>query len=79
MIAIELCKKDGTVKSAKIKGTELTAPTVIQDRRGNFYVKVPVDPRITAGKPDYPLQYRQCRGEALSSIEIVRSLSEEIA
>jgi hypothetical protein len=80
MILIELRHKDGKVDWAKICRTELTAPSVIE-HNGNFFLKVPVDPRImVAGTPDYPLQYRQCRGEVLSVIIVVQQQqSEEVA
>ena len=55
----------------EIDRTELTAPTTLCDKKGNFFVKCPLDPRITAGIEKY-LCYRQCRGEHLSNIEIVR-------
>jgi hypothetical protein len=81
MIVVELHHHNKKVDSVKIDRTELTAPTVIFDRhQGKFFVKLPVDPRITAGTPNCPLQYRQCRGEVLSNIEVVRSASaEEVA
>lgn len=79
---IELQFRDSSRPSEfrEIAKTELTAPTVIEDKKGNFFIKCPVDSRImNVGTRDCPLQYRQCRGEHLSSIEIVRTpKSEEV-
>ena len=61
----------------QIACTELTAPTTVVDREGNFFIKSPIDHRITAGGIKNYLCYRQCRGEYLSSIEIVRKASEQ--
>lgn len=79
MIVVELQFSDRRPSNLfNIIGTEFTAPTVLEDKEGNFFIKCPLDPRIiTAGTPDCPLQYRQCRGEALSNILVVRS--EEVA
>jgi|GEM_PF-2223566 hypothetical protein len=60
----------------EITGTELTAPTVLEDKRGNFFVKAPIDQRISTTIKKY-LLYVQCRGEKLSNIEIVRSVSKQ--
>jgi hypothetical protein len=80
MIVVELQFRDRNRPSNlfKIARTELTAPTVIEDKEGNFFIKCPIDPRIVVGSVDCPLQYRQCRGEVLSNILVVRSLSEEV-
>lgn len=80
MIAIELQFRDRTRPNDfyQIVGTELTAPTVIKDKEGNFFIKCPIDPRIVVvGSVDCPLLYRQCRGEVLSDILVVRSESSE--
>lgn len=64
----------------EIARTELNAPNVLRDREGNFFAKVPVDNRISTTVEKY-LAYHQCRGEELSSIEIVRrpTEAEEVA
>lgn len=79
MIVVELQFRDRNRPSDffNIVGSELTAPTVIEDREGNFFIKCPINPRIVAGSVDCPLLYRQCRGEVLSNILVVRSQPEE--
>ena len=61
----------------EIARTELTAPTVLVNKEGKFFVKCPMDPRIEVGGIKQYLLYKQCRGGHLSSIEIVRSPSEQ--
>lgn len=79
MIVVELHHHDKNVDSVKIARTELTAPTIIFDRhQGKFFIKLPVDPRIVAGTTNFPLQYRECRGEVLNNIVVVPS-PEEVA
>lgn len=72
---IELHYNDGTVEPREIARTELTAPTVLK-ARDNFFLKSPCDPRICTIAPKY-LMYRECRGENLSTIEVVRILESE--
>lgn len=82
MIVIELkfCDRSRPSNLFKIAKTELTAPTVLQDKEGNFFIKCPNDPRITVGSVDCPLLYYQCRGEMLNDILVARSESaEEVA
>jgi hypothetical protein len=69
---VELVFRDCKSELWHISCTELTAPNVLEDRQGNYFLKCPVDTRIAVGKPDAPLRYLQCRGEKLSSIEVVR-------
>ncbi|MEG4133349.1 hypothetical protein QUA41_31240 [Microcoleus sp. Pol11C1] len=76
---VELIRNDGTSDFPEICCTELTAPSVIFDSdSGKFFAKAPIDPRICPVAVKY-LPYRECRGEVLSSIAIVRSHSEEVA
>lgn len=84
MIVVELQFRDRSRPSnlVKIARTELTAPTVLEDREGNFFIKCPIDPRImVVGSVDCPLVYRQCRGEVLSNILVVQTSKsgEEVA
>ena len=71
---------DRTERPAEIEGTELTAPTVISIK-GAYFLKVPYSPLTVAEVNGIPeaIPYFQCRGAELSSIEIVRSHSEEVA
>jgi len=75
MIVVELkfCDRNRPSNLFKISRTELTAPTALVDKEGNFFIKCPNDPRITVGSVDCPLLYCQCRGEMLSNILVVRS------
>lgn len=74
---IELQHNDGTSDFPEICCTELTAPTIIKDK-GKFFLKTPCDPRICQKVAKY-LLYRECRGEVLNNIAIVRdSKSEEV-
>lgn len=74
---IELHHNDGKSEFREIARTELTAPLVIKDK-GKFFIKAPHDPRILKTVPKY-LLYRECRGEVLKNIEVVRTpKSEEV-
>lgn len=72
---IELHHNDGTAEFREIARTELIAPTVIENK-GKFFIKTPCDPRICKTVAKY-LLYKECRGEVLSNIEIVRSAKSE--
>lgn len=72
---IELHYNDGTVEFPEVCCTELTAPTVIKDK-GKFFLKTPCDPRICLKAIKY-LLYRECRGEVLNNIAIVRDFKSE--
>ena len=72
---VELHHNDGTSEFREIARTELIAPTVIEDQ-GKFFIKTPCDPRICEKVAKY-LLYRECRGEVLSNIEVVRSAKSE--
>ncbi len=75
---IELRHNDTTTEFREISCVELTAPTVILDENtGKFFIKAPCDPRICQTIAKY-LLYRECRGEILSNIEIVRKDSVEV-
>lgn len=74
---IELHRNDGRTDFVEIARSELTAPTVIQNK-GKFFIKTPHDPRICSTVAKY-LLYRECRGEVLNNIAVVRSdTSEEV-
>ncbi|MEG4273838.1 MULTISPECIES: hypothetical protein [unclassified Microcoleus] len=77
---VELHHNDGKSEFPEICCTELTAPSVIFDRdTGKFFFKTPCDPRICTTVAKY-LLYRECRGEVLNSIKVVRPLdSEDVA
>ena len=70
---IELHHNDAKSELREISCLELTAPLVLFDT-GKFFVKTPCDPRICETAPKY-LLYRECRGELLGNIEIVRQKS----
>lgn len=72
---IELHHNDGSVEPREIARTELTAPTVLKTR-DKFFIKSPCDPRLCTIGPKH-LMYRECRGENLNSIEIVRTPNSE--
>ena len=76
---VELHHNDGTSDFPEICCTELTAPSVIFDSHtGKFFVKAPCDPRICTTVAKY-LLYRECRGEVLNNIKVVRTpKSEEV-
>lgn len=76
-MTIELCFNDGTSEFREICRTELTAPTVIENR-GKFFIKVPCDSRIYSCVHSF-LIYRECRGEVLNNIEVARFHDEEVA
>lgn len=73
---IELHHNDGKSEFLEIARTELNAPLVIE-HKGKFFIKTPYDPRILETVPKY-LLYRECRGEVLTNIEVVRSPKEEV-
>jgi len=77
---ITLHFNDKTERPAEIAATELTAPIVISIY-GEYFLKIPYSPLTVAEVNGIPeaLPYFQCRGAELSSIEIVRSHSEEVA
>lgn len=70
---------DETTQAAEIQATELTAPTVISIN-GKYFLRVPYSPFTSTvnGIPE-AIHYFQSRGAELSSIEIVRRSSEEVA
>lgn len=76
---IELHHNDGQVEPQEIARTELNAPLVIKDG-DKFFIKAPHEPRICLPTTkQIHLCYRQCRGENLNNIAIMRSVkSEEI-
>jgi hypothetical protein len=79
-VKIILHFNDKTTRSAEIAATELTAPTVISIK-GKYFFKIPYSPLTVAEVNGIPeaIPYFQCRGAELSSIQIVRSPSEEVA
>lgn len=72
---IELHHNDGTMEPREIARTELTAPTVLKTK-DKFFLKSPCDPRICTTAPK-SLVYRECRGESLNNIEVVRTAKTE--
>ena len=75
---IELRHNDRKSEFREISCLELTAPLVLFDSNtGKFFVKTPCDPRICEIAPKY-LLYRECRGEVLVNIEIVRQKSTQV-
>ena len=75
---IELHHKNSEIELREIGRTELTAPLVLEDE-GKFFIKAPHDPRICQPAKQLHLCYRECRGETLNNIAIMRSAkSEEI-
>ena len=72
---IELYHNNAKSELREISCLGLTAPLVLFDS-DKFFVKTPYDPRICETAPKY-LMYRECRGEVLSNIEIVRTLKSE--
>jgi hypothetical protein len=79
-VKIILHFNDKTTRAAEIQATELTAPTVISIC-GKYFLKIPYSPLTVAEVNGIPeaIPYFQCRGAELSSIEIVRRSSEEVA
>ena len=78
MMIIELHHNDGKVEEKEIARTELSAPLVLEDN-DKFFIKAPHDPRICQPAKQLHLCYRECRGETLNNIAIMRSAkSEEI-
>lgn len=75
MMIIELHHKNSEIELREIGRTELTAPLVLEDE-GKFFIKAPCDPRICAAAPKH-LIYKECRGESLNNIAIVRSAKSE--
>lgn len=72
---IELQSNNGKSDFPEICCTELTAPTVIENK-GRFFLKTPCDQRICSTVVKY-LLYRECRGEVLNNIAIVRTVESE--
>ena len=74
---IELYHNNAKSELREISCSKLTAPLVLFDSNtGKFFVKTFCDSRICETAPKY-LLYRECRGEVLSNIEIVRTLKSE--
>ena len=74
---VELQDNNGKSDFPEVCCTELTAPTILENN-GKYFLKTPCDPRIHSTVDKY-LLYRECRGEALNNIAVVRSdKSEEI-
>ena len=74
---IELYHNNAKSELREISCLKLTAPLVLFDSdTGKFFVKTPCDPRICETAPKY-LLYRECRGEVLVNIVIVRTLKSE--
>lgn len=73
---IELHHNDGKIESQEVARTELNVPLVIKDKN-KFFIKAPHDPRICLSTTRLHLCYRECRGETLNNIAIVRSATSE--
>lgn len=73
---IELTTYDNQTREAYIAGTELTAPSVICYDHKFFALKICSAALTVKCSNDTTLQYRQCRGEFLSNIEIAMVADE---
>lgn len=74
---IKLITHDQKIREAEIASTELTAPNVIYWDDKFFALKIDSAALTVKRSNDTSLQYRQCRGECLSNVELVRKVADE--
>lgn len=74
---IKLITYDLKVREAEIAGTELTAPKVICYGDKFFALRIDSAAITVKNTNDKTLEYRQCRGEFLSNIELVKKVADE--